>query len=150
MIEIKSDFYIVFFYTRIVYYELTGDPSMNRLENNIVVGDDVENVSDGYHTFDELYRFRMLYNAGFFNLLAKLDECEVYKSEKHYDGEYPFGENKMFIVSAMLPTGLISNHYSLEYWDLFKVRAVDKSIFEYDGHDSSDVVSRITRYLESM
>lgn len=25
-------------------------------------------VSDGFHTFDELYHYRMLYNAAFFNL----------------------------------------------------------------------------------
>lgn len=27
-------------------------------------------ISDGYHTFNELYRYRMLYNAAFFNELA--------------------------------------------------------------------------------
>ena len=32
---------------------------------------DVGEVSDGYHTFNELYRYRMLYNAAFFNLLAR-------------------------------------------------------------------------------
>lgn len=26
-------------------------------------------VSDGFHTFDELYHYRMLYNAAFFNSL---------------------------------------------------------------------------------
>lgn len=34
---------------------------------------DMGNVSDGYHTFNELYRYRMLYNAAFFNELAKGD-----------------------------------------------------------------------------
>lgn len=32
---------------------------------------DMGEVSDGYHTFNELYRYRMLYNAAFFNLLAR-------------------------------------------------------------------------------
>jgi hypothetical protein len=27
-------------------------------------------VSDGFHTFDELYHYRMLYNAAFFNGLG--------------------------------------------------------------------------------
>lgn len=47
---------------------------------------DMGNVSDGYHTFNELYRYRMLYNAAFFNELAKGD-VKVCKSHKHYDGE---------------------------------------------------------------
>lgn len=34
---------------------------------------DMGNVYDGYHTFNELYRYRMLYNAAFFNELAKGD-----------------------------------------------------------------------------
>lgn len=30
-------------------------------------------VSDGFHTFDELYHYRMLYNAAFFNGLGGED-----------------------------------------------------------------------------
>lgn len=52
--------------------------------------DDMGNVSDGYHTFNELYKYRMLYNAAFFNELAKGD-IKVCKSYKHYDGEECFG-----------------------------------------------------------
>lgn len=70
---------------------------------------DMGNVSDGYHTFNELYRYRMLYNAAFFNELAKGD-VKVCKSHKHYDGEECFGGG-WFILMAELPTGQISNHY---------------------------------------
>lgn len=35
-------------------------------------------VSDGFHTFDELYHYRMLYNAAFFNSLE--GKYEVHKS----------------------------------------------------------------------
>ena len=31
----------------------------------------IEELSDGYHTFAELYEYRKLYNAAFFNELAK-------------------------------------------------------------------------------
>lgn len=48
---------------------------------------DVGEVSDGYHTFNELYRYRMLYNAAFFNLLAGSGQVEVCKSRRHSDGE---------------------------------------------------------------
>lgn len=52
--------------------------------------DEMGNISDGYHTFNELYRYRMLYNAAFFNELAKGD-IKVCKSHKHHDGEECFG-----------------------------------------------------------
>lgn len=35
-------------------------------------------VSDGFHTFDELYHYRMLYNAAFFNSLE--GKYDVHKS----------------------------------------------------------------------
>ena len=79
--------------------------------------EDKGEISDGYHTFNELYRFRLLYNAAFFNLLPK--EI-VHKSKRHHDGEECFGGG-WFIVMANLPTGQISNHYELKDWDLFQI-----------------------------
>ena len=32
---------------------------------------DIENFSDGYHTFKELYEYRLIYNAALFNEFAK-------------------------------------------------------------------------------
>ncbi len=48
-----------------------------------------------------------------------------------------------FIVVAVLPTGQISNHYELKDWDLFKIPAKDRALFEFDGHTSADVVVRL-------
>lgn len=42
-------------------------------------------ISDGFHSFDELYHYRMLYNAAFFNSLE--GKYEVHKSYRHSDGE---------------------------------------------------------------
>lgn len=120
------------------------------------------NISDGYHTFNELYEFRKMYNAVLFNEWAKplmeqlkyedLPECYqpkycVHKSWKHHDGELCFGGG-WFIVSAMLPTGLISNHYKAEDWDLFKIPEVDKALYEFDGHTGQDVLARLTALTE--
>ena len=52
---------------------------------------DMGEVSDGYHTFNELYEYRLLYNAAFFNELAKQNLYDVHKSKKHSDGEDCFG-----------------------------------------------------------
>lgn len=104
-----------------------------------------ENTSDGYHTFKELYEFRLLYNAAWFNELA--NKLVVYKSKKHDNGELCFGGG-WFIVVAELPTGQISNHYESKDWDLFQCE--EKEIAdEWDGHTPKDVADRIRKYLNS-
>lgn len=108
--------------------------------------DEMGNISDGYHTFNELYRYRMLYNAAFFNELAKGD-IKVCKSHKHHDGEECFGEG-WFIVMAELPTGQISNHYENQYWELFNIPELDTA-WEWDGHTPNEAADRIESYLKS-
>lgn len=100
-----------------------------------------ELLSDGYHTFAELYEFRKLYNAALFNEWSRMKVWQVHKSKKHFDGEDCFGGG-WFIVMATLPGGQISNHYELKDWDLFKCEErpfADK----WDGHTSADVLRRL-------
>lgn len=126
-------------------------------------GSDEQSISDGFHTMDELYEFRKMYNALLFNEWAERGDClihdkynihhrvkhSVHKSWKHYDGEIPFNDPDWFIVSAMLSTGLITNHYHKDDWNLFKVPHVEKALFEYDGHTSADVLQRMKKHIES-
>ena len=130
----------------------------------------INELSDGYHTFDELYEFRKMYNAVLFNewainyysvlkgytgidvktihpeiqkfLNSIKPKYNVHKSWRHNDGELCFGGG-WFIVSAMLPTGLISNHYKAEDWDLFQIPEVEKALYEFDGHTPQDVLIRL-------
>ncbi len=99
-------------------------------------------ISDGYHTFEELYSFRKMYNCLLFNEWAKAGKYNVHKSKRHFTGELCFGGD-WFIVTAVLPTGQISNHYKLEDWDLFKVPDTEKSEVEFDGHTGIDVLVRM-------
>src|SRR5690606_12891515 len=69
-------------------------------------------TSDGYHTFAELYHYRMLYNAALFNEWAAAGLYDVHKSVRHSDGSTCFG-GRWFVVYAQLPTGQISNHYEI-------------------------------------
>lgn len=116
---------------------------------------DIENTSDGYHTFRELYRYRLLYNAALFNEWARqdaetnrLEECfAVHKSERHSDGELAFGGG-WFMVVAHLPTGQITNHYAMADWDLFKVPIRERAA-KWDGHTPADVADRLERFLRS-
>ena len=112
-------------------------------------------VSDGYHTFNELYYYRMLYNAAFFNGLAFYDnwadgnwhvDFDVHKSKRHSTGEECFGGG-WFIVMAELPTGQISNHYEMKYWDLFKIPEKEFAN-TWDGHTPQQAAERLKNYLE--
>lgn len=114
--------------------------------------EDKGEISDGYHTFNELYQYRMLYNAAFFNELAYKREngtfdvdYDVHKSKKHSDGEECFGGG-WFIVMAELPTGQISNHYELKYWDLFEIPEKEVAN-KWDGHSPQEAAQRLEDYL---
>ena len=112
-------------------------------ENNTKV--DMGEVSDGYHTFNELYEYRMLYNAALFNEFAKQGLYDVHKSRKHSDGGYPFGDSNWFIVMAELPTGQISNHYEMKDWDKFQIP--EKPVAnKWDEHSPKDVADRLTSF----
>ena len=106
---------------------------------------DMGEISDGYHTFNELYEYRMLYNAALFNEFAKQGLYDVHKSRKHSDGEYPFGDSNWFIVMAELPTGQISNHYEMKDWDKFQIP--EKPLAnKWDEHSPKDVADRLTSF----
>ena len=117
------------------------DLDEDELVRVVVSGEDDMQVSDGYHTFQELYEFRMAYNAALFNEWALNGKYDVHKSKKHHDGEGCFGGG-WFIVVATLPAGDISNHYEMKDWDLFHCDEW-KTAKKWDGHDSKDVINRL-------
>ena len=96
-------------------------------------------VSDGYHTFDELYDFRRAYNAA----LVNTHKYPCIKSCRHSDGELCFGGG-WFVVQMQLPTGQISNHYEIKYWDEFDCEVRERAD-EWDGHTDKDVLERLTK-----
>jgi hypothetical protein len=113
-----------------------------------LLGDNIGEFSDGYHTFNELYDYRKAYNAAFFNELAKHGLYDIHKSRLHSDGKIPFDNDNWFIVMAELPTGQISNHYEMKDWDLFDIPEKEKANV-YDGHSSQDVYKRLIEYLKN-
>jgi hypothetical protein len=105
-------------------------------------------TSDGYHTFNELYEFRKLFNAALFNEWAKQSKFNTYKSKRHFDGEECFGGG-WFIVGAELPTGCITNHYELKDWDLFQIPEASEAL-PWDGHTPQDVAKRLGLFLSTL
>lgn len=118
--------------------------------NKLIKDEEIEvgNLSDGYHTFAELYEFRKVYNAVLFNEWAKQDKYDVHKSRTHYYEETDPMFEGYFIVQAKLPSGLISNHYKEKDWDLFKIPEVEEPKYEHDGHTSDDVIDRLKSLLK--
>jgi hypothetical protein len=107
---------------------------------------DLGNISDGHHTFDELYAFRKMYNAVAFNAWAKEGLYDVHKSTCHNDGT-PCYNGGWFIVMAILPDGQISNHYEMSDWDLFQCPEEIIIKQAYDGHTAADVLSRLKNVI---
>jgi hypothetical protein len=114
-----------------------------------------EDTSDGYHTFKELYLYRMLYSAAFFNSMKTATGSpesgqpywfDVHKSWRHNDGELCFGGG-WFIVMATLPTGQVSNHYESQWWDLFDIPEYPVAN-KYDGHTPQEAADRLLKYLK--
>ena len=122
--------------------------AMNGEVENFQLCNDFGEVSDGYHTFNELYDYRMIYNALWFNELSKTHpEYDVHKAKRHRGGELCFGGG-WFIVMCELPTGQISNHYELKYWDLFDIPEKEKSNL-WDGHTPHDAYERMMNYIKN-
>lgn len=117
--------------------------TINEINEEIKLLEETGEVSDGFHTFNELYEFRKVYNAALFNSWSKQGLYNVHKSKKHYEGDLCFGGG-WFIVIAILPTGQISNHYPIKDWDLFNIPSYDKPLFPFDGHTPQDTLTRIS------
>ena len=101
----------------------------------------LEGISDGYHTFGELYDYRLAYNALLFNEFAAQGLYDVHKAKRHSSGEECFGGG-WFVVTANLPTGQVSNHYKLEHWNKFHIPERDLGA-EWDGHTPDVALKRL-------
>jgi hypothetical protein len=90
------------------------------------------NISDGYHTFGELYEHR----AKLFAVICNLNKHLAWKSERHYDGSM---FEDMFIVGIDTPEGQYSYHYNTSRcWGLFDVKILANAP-KWDGHLPSDI-----------
>lgn len=95
-------------------------------------------VSDGYHTFNELYHHR----AVLFSVICNEHPDLAWKSKHHHVGGEPMYDG-MFIVGIDTPDGQATYHYDLDpYWDMFKVKELENAP-EWDGHTPAQAIERI-------
>lgn len=94
-------------------------------------GVNTDGVSDGAHTFGELYYQRM----ALFNVIVNQHKSESWKSKLHEDGTM---FDDYFIVGIETPEGPYTYHYEMKYWTAFDVREL-KNAPPFDGHTAADV-----------
>ena len=97
-------------------------------------------ISDGYHTFDELYQHRMM----LFSVICNTYKNKSWKSWIH-DDDTMFDD--YFIVGIETEQGQFTYHYHKDNWGMFNVQELDKAP-QWDGHTASDI-TRLLTLLES-
>ena len=105
--------------------------------------DKMGEVSDGYHTFDELYEHRH-------SLFLALMRCLPYRSwlsRWHDDGTFFEG---MFICGIDLPHagGTVTYHLPDRLWNVAEATGAEwlEKAPKWDGHTSDDVLSRLIHF----
>ena len=95
--------------------------------------DEIDDVSDGFHTFRQLYYQRMM----LFAAIVKQNKDKAWKSLRHEDGELCFGGG-WFIVGIDTPEGSYTYHYEDNYFSLFDCEELERGK-HWDGHTEKDV-----------
>lgn len=101
---------------------------------------DINLISDGYHTFGELYDHRIQL---FITLCSLLDEeHEVWRSKVHSDGTSLDG---WFLLGIESKGGKqITYHLPISRWEECERFAYTYEVApEFDGHTSADVLERL-------
>jgi len=99
-------------------------------------------ISDGYHTFNELYEHR---HALMLALMKAVPQHSWF-SRRHHDGELCFGDGEWFIVGAELPeSGAVTYHLPMRLWGLAELTGAAELERgrPWDGHTANDVVHRL-------
>src|SRR5262245_21988552 len=101
-----------------------------------IVGND---ISDGYHTFNELYEHRFELFIALCRLA--LPDYYVWRSRQHHDGSMFEG---WFILGINTQPGKqITYHLPLSRWDdILGIETLDRAP-EWDGHTAEDVLKRL-------
>jgi hypothetical protein len=106
-----------------------------------------DEISDGYHTFGELYQHRA---ALFIALMKHKPEISWY-ARFHNDGSsYP----NFFIAGMQLPEGQVSYHLRIDPWWRLLQDGVHIPLYinapEWDGHTPQMSLDRVVKWIESL
>ena len=122
-----------------VEYTITTDDD-GRTTRIEVLSNKIE-VSDGHHTFEELYAHRLALTAVL--AAAAASDGDSWRSKAHHPDDDPMFEGGYFIVGVNLPTGPITYHYKLKHWDDFAAVPEVPHAPKWDGAPPSATVDRL-------
>jgi hypothetical protein len=105
-------------------------------------------LSDGYHTFNELYDHRIINFILACKTLAVDEYAPIWKSQVHSDGKVWDGWFIMGINSE--PGEQISYHLPMKYWEMTKFAQEYDTAPPFDGHTSADVLTRLEKLLNEL
>ena len=112
-------------------------------DNTLLIPFPTGDVSDGYHTFNELYDHRCLL---WINLcLSHPDNC--FKTNRDDKGSVWPG---WFILGMNTQHGMMTYHIPVQYWQLLDSIKEIESNKDYDGHTSDDVLDRLLKLAENI
>lgn len=107
-------------------------------------------LSDGYHTMDELYDHRRALTAVVAAWAARMPEPASWRSKAHHPDDSPMFEGGYFIVGIELDTGTITYHYKLSHWDDFSAVPELEHAPKWDGAPPSATVDRLLELARLM
>lgn len=110
-------------------------------------GMSVQDVSDGYHTFRELYDHRCALSAVLATIAAI--NGDGWRSKAHHPEDTPIFEG-YFVVGMDLPAGVATYHYPLSDWDRFDAVQVLEHAPKWDGHSPADTVDRLLNFAQHL
>jgi hypothetical protein len=112
--------------------------------NELIKGSDTNLISDGFHTFGELYEHRIvLFLALAKQLIIHRPEMPVWKTRKHDDGIEWDG---WFIVGIGNTEGSqITYHLPSSKWDDCAFIPNVERAPKWDGHSPEDVLERLMK-----
>ena len=113
--------------------------SFEEVQTKLLTLPNKSDLSDGYHTYNELYDHRMI----LFSIICNTYPSRAWKSKLHSDGTMFDG---YFVVGIDTIQGQFTYHYEMKHWDKFNVKELKKAP-EYDGHTPSDI-TRLYSLLE--
>jgi hypothetical protein len=113
------------------------------------IGCDASHISDGFHTFGELYEHRHVLFCALAHAVWVFNIGHSWKSSNHWiAGELESVWPGWFLAGIALYGQQITYHLPLTYWDLFHGRNRDTPP-EHDGHTSADVIERLKEWIKS-
>lgn len=112
---------------------------------------DKSQISDGYHTFEELYEHRNVLFMALCQAVHHGNVREIYNDsvfiwKTRFDFENKYCGDDWFIMGIGTKKGKqISYHLPFKFWDKCEFAQTLDKVPAFDGHQSKDVIDRLLK-----